>query len=337
MSELQVAYYQPTLIVSAPATATVGPSAIAAGSLTSQLTSGGMPTTANVTYSVYGPSPSYPTTCQTTTGGGWHNVGSASVIGSGASGASSWGSSVALTSAGDYWWYASFPGDANKVAATSNCSSTMTETTVPVGVADLVSTAASTNTLTSGVTPASGSTVLLLVYADGTSAPAISSVGGAAISGSPTLITSAAPGGSGSNYGEWAYWATATGSSGVTVTLNSATTYIHLDVLQLTGNNTATPIAQDKNSTTPNKSPTAALLAAPAAGDVEVALNGAAANDGGAGATPSGWTSISAVPIIGSPPYGESAYYTSSPGTGTQVFAFGSNVAWATITLDIGY
>ena len=113
-------------ISSVPATAGVG-MAIPVASVTSQMSADYVPT-AQVSFSVYGPSSNNPATCQTTTGGLWTGLGSGSVNGSGVSGP---GTPFTPPSLGNYWWYASFPGDTDNQSATSICNSAlMAETQV---------------------------------------------------------------------------------------------------------------------------------------------------------------------------------------------------------------
>jgi hypothetical protein len=147
-----------------------------------------------------------------------------------------------------------------------------------------------------------------------------------------------APGGNGSQYGEWAFWATAAGGAGnttVTATFGHREVDIQLDVLALSGNNTATPIANSGTNTGTSTSPTALLSAVPASGDLEISLNGAAGYDGGVGTTPTGWTQEEANQNSGNA-YGVASYYTNSNGSTSQAFAFTNSIAWATIAIDVG-
>ena len=333
MSEL-VVMYQPTLAFNSPPTTGTLGTAVTAASLASTLTSGGMPTTSAVSYAVYGASPTFPTTCQTTTGGLWTALGSGTPNGSGVSSPTTGFPVFSPALAGDYWWYASFPGDSNKLPANSACDvGTMPKMAVPMGVGTLASTgsAASALTATISTVPAAGTTLLVLVYAKGTAAPSITAVGGNAFSATPTPVTSAAPGG---NYGEWAYVGTAAGGANnqVTATLNASTSYVHVDVVSFTGDNTATPVAQSdtKNSTSNGTTATAILPVTPPAGDTEVALVGVASAETSFGST--AWTTIGATPGAA-----VASYYTTSAGSTSQNFTFSSTAAaWATISVDIG-
>ena len=77
-----------------------------------------------ITFTVFGPQATAPTTC--TTGG--TTVGTGTTV----AGNATYNPSAGYTpsAAGDYWWYASYGGDANNNTATSTCGSTMSETVV---------------------------------------------------------------------------------------------------------------------------------------------------------------------------------------------------------------
>ena len=114
----------PTLSVSAPATGTVG-TAVAAASITATLaSSSGANATAAITFRVFGPQSTAPTTC--TSGG--TTVGTATPAGNGTYQS---GGSFTPSGAGTYWWYVSSPSDTNNNAAASACNSpSMTQTVV---------------------------------------------------------------------------------------------------------------------------------------------------------------------------------------------------------------
>ncbi len=105
----------PTLSVSAPGAGTTGV-AIAGSSITAALAGSATPTAA-ITWSVFGPSAAAPATCT-----GWTAVGTASPAGDG-----TFNSNAGYTpaSVGNYWWYASFPGDSSNNAANSTCPATV--------------------------------------------------------------------------------------------------------------------------------------------------------------------------------------------------------------------
>jgi prepilin-type N-terminal cleavage/methylation domain-containing protein len=129
----------PTLALTAPASGTAG-TAITAASVTGTLAGGSSPT-GTLTFTVFGPQASAPTDC--TTGG--TTVGTAAV-----SGAGTYHPSAAYTpsSAGTYWWYASYGGDTSNNTATSTCGSSMATTVV--GSAPLLVTSISSTNVIAG-------------------------------------------------------------------------------------------------------------------------------------------------------------------------------------------
>jgi hypothetical protein len=120
---------QPTIAMTAPATGTTSV-AIPTSSITATLASGAAPT-GTVTFTVFGPQATAPTSC--TSGG--TTVGTAA-----ASGNAAYHPSAAFTPsvAGKYWWYASYAGDSNNNPAASACDSTMASTVVTAGTAPTV-------------------------------------------------------------------------------------------------------------------------------------------------------------------------------------------------------
>ena len=121
MSETVVAKASPTLATSAPAREPPAPRSLPARS------PGSSPVATNptgtITFKVFGPQASAPTTC--TCGG--TTVGTASVSGNGTYNPSG---GLSNPSAGNYWWYASYAGDGNNNTAVSTCGSGMSETIV---------------------------------------------------------------------------------------------------------------------------------------------------------------------------------------------------------------
>jgi hypothetical protein len=109
----------PTLSVAATSSVVVAtaltPSATLAGA-TSSPSPGG-----SVSFSVLGPQSSAPSSC---TGAGWSSVGSAVAIT--ANGTYNASTSFTPSTAGTYWWYASYTGDSDNAAANSGCTSTST-------------------------------------------------------------------------------------------------------------------------------------------------------------------------------------------------------------------
>jgi hypothetical protein len=112
----------PSLSVSVPSSGTAGNS-ISAASVSATLSAGASPT-GSLTFKVFGPQSSAPTSC--TSGG--TTVGSpVTVSGNGISNPSA---GFTPPSAGDYWWFASYTGDSNNSPASSSCGASMAETAV---------------------------------------------------------------------------------------------------------------------------------------------------------------------------------------------------------------
>lgn len=208
----------------------------------------------------------------------------------------------------------------------------------PVSVLESATTntggSATSATITSigSTTPSSGSTILVFVYAEGqSSVPNQPTVAGAAISGTPALLSSASPGGT---YKEWAFSANASGTSKtVQVTFGSTVSDIGLDAVAVTGDNTAVNATGQAN-TGSGTSPVATLSTAPAGGDLELAFLGTQGNSGGQ-TTPTGWTLIESANKASNPAYGTASYSTSTNTGTSQTFSIKSSAPWATIALDV--
>lgn len=184
---------QTSLTVTAPATDATN-TAIAAANITGSLTGGTSPT-GTITFAVYGPSTTAPTTCQTTTGGSWKQVGTAS-----ASGNNTYPSSASFTptSSGTYWWYAAYGGDTINTTSTTTCNSASMTHTVVGAVTSLTATGPAngtagtpiaTSAITAGLTGGSSptGTITFKVFGPQATAPtdcsAGTTVGTAAVSG----------------------------------------------------------------------------------------------------------------------------------------------------------
>ena len=111
----------PALSASGPLDGTAG-NPISASSISATLTGGSAPT-GTITFTVYGPQSSPPSSCAS----GGTTVGTASVNGNG-----TYQPSGAFTPAGpgEYWWYASYGGDAGDEPAASACGPLMAQTLV---------------------------------------------------------------------------------------------------------------------------------------------------------------------------------------------------------------
>jgi hypothetical protein len=137
MLDMYVAKASPSLSATTTgATGTVG-TAIPASTVSAAISGGSSPT-GTITFTVFGPQATAPTSCS-----GGSSGGTATVTANG----SYHPSSAAFTPAlpGDYWWYASYAGDANNSSASSTCGTGMAETVV-------------TGHATPGVSVTSGST-----------------------------------------------------------------------------------------------------------------------------------------------------------------------------------
>ena len=111
-----------TTTVAAPASGTTN-TPITLGSIGSSLSGATGDATGTITFTVFGPQTTAPTSC--TSGG--TTVGTATV-----SGDNTYNPSAGFTptSSGTYWWYASYGGDANNAVSNSGCGAGMTSTTV---------------------------------------------------------------------------------------------------------------------------------------------------------------------------------------------------------------
>ena len=132
-----------TTSVVAPASGTSG-QAIAASSIGSTLAGAGSGAGGTITFTVFGPQATAPSSC--TSGG--TNVGTATVSGNG-----TYHPSAGFTpaSAGTYWWYAGYGGDANNTASNSGCGSSMAHTTITPRAATFGTTSVGSNTDQFGV------------------------------------------------------------------------------------------------------------------------------------------------------------------------------------------
>jgi len=147
--------------------------------------------------------------------------------------------------------------------------------------------------ITLGSATTSGKTELILVarHSKDKNNDAVSSITGTAIS-SPVAITS-------NNYKDngylFAWRATGAGGTGLTVNFakgNAKSTYIV--VLELTGNDTTTPIVQSPTNTATGATSISATLASPGAGNAEALLVGILANSAITGPSGSGWATLAA-------------------------------------------
>ena len=119
-TELYAQPVQTTTSVSSPATTA---STIPAGSINATLAGATNSAGGAITFVVFGPEPTPPSNCGT----GGTTVGTATVSGNGTYKPAA---GFSPPSAGIYWWYASYGGDASNLASNSGCGAAMPETVV---------------------------------------------------------------------------------------------------------------------------------------------------------------------------------------------------------------
>jgi hypothetical protein len=206
------------LTMSSPAAADLTGTAIAASSIGATLSNGVSSPGGTITYTVFGPQATAPTTC--TSGG--TTVGTSSVSGNGA-----YTSSAALSpsSTGTYWWYASYNGDSNNAASSSTCGSGMPATYVysATSVANVLdNTAADTSATTSSFTLQPSTTYLLLIFRHSAASDGITSISSSGLS--PALTASSFTSITSQSYltnaaYTWADWITTSSSASGTGTI----------------------------------------------------------------------------------------------------------------------
>jgi hypothetical protein len=183
MAETVESKATPSLGLTGPSTGTVG-TALTASSVTASLSSGASPG-GTITFKVFGPQSSAPTSCSS----GGTTVGTASASGNGSYHPSA---GFSPAGAGDYWWYASYGGDSGNTAATSTCGSGMAETAVAKASPSLslsapstgksgfaISASSVTGTLAAGSSPSG--TITFAVFGPQSSAPTSCASGGTTV------------------------------------------------------------------------------------------------------------------------------------------------------------
>ena len=183
----------PTMTVAGPSTGVTG-TAIPASSISATLASASTPT-GTITFTVFGPQSAAPTSCST----GGITAGTATVSANGTVHPSG---GYTPSAAGNYWWYASYPGDSNNNPAVTVCSASMSETVVAKasptlfvvgpptgGIGTAIPTSSITATLSSGSSPTG--TITFTVFGPQAQAPTSctsngTSVGTATVSGNGT-------------------------------------------------------------------------------------------------------------------------------------------------------
>ena len=242
------------------------------------------------------------------------------------------------------WTVAAAPGGLSKTGDTytglENVESSVTANASGSGVGvALLGTATdttashTTTSVTLSATPPANSTVVVLIYREAAaSGDSVTSVGGTAIT-SASLITVNAPFGGSSTYNEWAYAAKGVGAGTVSVTFSQLNAATEVDVLGLSGDDTASSFAQfaTTGSSAPSTSATATLTS-PSSGDGEVVLIGTVGNTAGV-SIPASWTQLEFAHAA-SPAFGVSSEF--NPAAQASVsFTLGTSDPWGTIALEI--
>lgn len=183
----------------------------------------------------------------------------------------------------------------------------------------------------SGVTTSSGATLLVLVYREASGSTTINSIGGSAVSGTSTQIN-AEPFSSG-NDEVFAWLATGSGTSSGNVKVNfSASDNVSttIDVVQLSANNTTTPIARSAVSTGTGSTVTGGTLTGASASDGEVFFVGLSAAT--TLSLPVGYTvlDVPATTLHGS-------WFSSSASSSGVTTTLGASPTWATIEIEINH
>jgi hypothetical protein len=195
---------------------------------------------------------------------------------------------------------------------------------------------------TGSIAPAAGTTLLILVQRGGStsSTDAVTSITGP-LSGAGQAASIEYAVSSGRNY-LFAWTATATGGSGaITVNFKSATNAnpTIVEVVQLVGNDTTTPVAQaaTANGTSLLLGGASANLASPSASDGELVFVSFLANQ--AITTPNGFTKLDAVSMGTNGGQDLGLYYTSAPKASTTVGAPGLGLltGWGSIALELSH
>jgi Fibronectin type III domain len=196
------------------------------------------------------------------------------------------------------------------------------------------------STTVTGVSTTSGATLLILIYratGSGNGSPSISSVSGTAISSTaaPSQVNTQAfnPSGVG-RAGVFAWLATGTGqaSGTVKVTFDSPNNLLTtVDVLQLSGVNTTSPVVRSAVSTGSSATATGGALTGASAGDGEVFFAGLGTLT--TMSSPAGYTAVDA-PAAGSPAW-EGSWFNPSASSAPIKASLGASTVWGTIEIEL--
>ncbi|HEV3382936.1 MAG TPA: fibronectin type III domain-containing protein [Trebonia sp.] len=191
----------------------------------------------------------------------------------------------------------------------------------------------SASTVTDSKTGASGAVVIILIYRQASSNhPAVSSITGTAISGTPAAINSQSFG-SPPKYVVSAYSATGSGTTNGTVTVTFDTTNnvnTTIDVVGLSGYNTSSPIAGSAVSSSSGTTATGSALTPGNSSDGELFFAGLTSAT--SMTTPTGYTALD---VPASTVHG-SWYSTSASATGISA-TLGVSSTGATIEIEIAH
>jgi hypothetical protein len=208
-------------------------------------------------------------------------------------------------------------------------------TFTPVGVTLLGKvtdgTSSSQSSTVTSVTTTSGADLLILVYRQGSNGNlGISSISGTAISGTPAQV--AAQLFSNSKYELWAYRATGTGTAGGTVTVtftaaNNVTTSI--DVVQLSGDKSGSPVAQAVGSSGSGTAATGAALPGASAADGEIFFTGLTTST--TMSTPTGYAALDAPTGL------HGLWFSSSASSSAITTTLGTTSPYGTLEVEIAH
>jgi len=223
--------------------------------------------------------------------------------------------------------------DHNWTSPAATASATTTPSTVSAtlrGSATDSTSGTSTSTV-SEVTTTNGATLIILVYRQASNSNlGINSISGTAISGTPAAIASQvfnSPG----KYEVWAYRATGTGTANGTVGVTFSTgnnTRTAIDVVQLSGNSTASPVARFAVNSGTAATASGGTLTGASASDGELFFAGVSSN--GTMSTPSGYTALDA-----SSPGTYGTWFSSSASTSGTATTLAPSSPWGTIAVEV--
>lgn len=193
------------------------------------------------------------------------------------------------------------------------------------------STAGTQTSGVSGVTTTNGATLVILVYRQASNGNlGISSISGTAISGTPAAIASQVFNANG-KYEVWAYRATGTGTANGTVSVNFGTgnnTRTMIDVVQLSGNSTASPVARSAVNSGTSATASSGALTGANASNGELFFAGVSSSV--TMSVPSGYTALDA-----SSPGTYGAWFSSSASASGTATTLAPSSSWGTIAVEI--